>query len=363
MPIAPAARRFAALLLVLCCLGLAPSPGVAEALGTEEQVLFLPGIARPMADGRLEVDIHAWVYERERRRGLNRALARYLGLDLKAMTPAAQLRFNDRAALFHTESEDDKAVDIAFDGSPDRATLPRTGKDGRSDARVAIAASADMAQEWVRFHAVLTPAALLHRFRGQALVVPAEGLSVISDIDDTVKHTQVRDRREMLLNTFARRFEAAPGMAAHYRALAQQPGTRFHYLSASPIQLYPPLADFLRSADFPAGSMHLRESTHWRTLIPSGQDSRAHKLQVIERLLADFPLRRFLLVGDSGESDPEIYAQVLRSHPRRVAGIVIRDVTGEDHSAARYASTFEGIDPALWHILPRAGGAWPAALR
>jgi phosphatidate phosphatase APP1 len=211
---------------------------------------------------------------------------------------------------------------------------------------------ASPSDEWLKFHAVTGPGELLHRFRGQALIVPAEGLSIISDIDDTIKRTQVRDRREMLLNTFARRFEAAPGMAAYYRTLSQTPGTRFHYLSASPIQLYPALADFVRDAGFPIGSMHLRESTSWRTLIPGDQDSRTHKLGIIERLLADFPRRRFMLVGDSGESDPEIYGHVARTYPNRIDSIAIRDVTGEDGGTARYAAAFNGIDPARWQILP-----------
>jgi phosphatidate phosphatase APP1 len=73
---------------------------------------------------------------------------------------------------------------------------------------------------------------------------------------------------------------------------------------------------------------------------------------VIERLLADFPHRRFVLVGDSGEADPEIYAQVARTHPHRIDSIAIRDVTGEDSRAERYAAVFDGIDPALWQILP-----------
>jgi len=54
------------------------------------------------------------------------------------------------------------------------------------------------------------------RIEGRALLVPAQGLSVISDIDDTVKVTQVRDQQQMLLNTFVRAFEAVPGMAQHY---------------------------------------------------------------------------------------------------------------------------------------------------
>jgi len=111
-------------------------------------------------------------------------------------------------------------------------------------------------------------------------------------------------------------------------------------------------------AGFPPGSMHLRESTTWRTVIPGNGESRAHKLAAIERLLEDFPLRRFLLIGDSGELDPEIYGEVARTWPERVEGIVIRDVTGEGRNAARYASAFAGVPSERWHIF-RDGGAWP----
>ncbi|SEJ25353.1 MULTISPECIES: App1 family protein [unclassified Variovorax] len=360
--------------------GLAPLRAVQaapEALEPDEEALFMTGTARPTADGRLELDVHAWIFEREHRWGLNTALARYLGLNLKKLSPAARLRFNQRTALFHAESEEDKVIGIDVDGSPTRITMPPSGKDGRCNLRIVIDAphapllsiasissiSSTAPGQWVQFHGVTGPGELLHRFRGQALIVPAQGVSVISDIDDTIKHTQVRDRREMLLNTFSRRFEAAPRMAGWYRELAKAPETRFHYVSASPIQLYPPLSDFIRSAGFPAGSMHLRESTTWRTLVPGDEDSRTHKLGVIERLLAEFPQRRFVLVGDSGEADPEIYAQAFRAHPQRIDAIVIRDVTGEDRRADRYRATFEGIDPAYWHILLPGTTAWPATAR
>ncbi|QNK65915.1 phosphatidate phosphatase App1 family protein [Variovorax sp. PAMC26660] len=365
-PPRPALRRRSVVAGAALLAGLAPLQALpaAKPLEPDEEALFMTGTARPTADGRLEVDVHAWIFEREHRWGLNAAFARYLGLSLKKLSPAARLRFNQRTALFHAESEEGKLIDIAFDGVPTRIAMPPSGKDGRSNLRVVIDAPRTSAlQEWQQFHGVTGPGELLHRFKGQSLIVPAQGVSIISDIDDTIKHTQVRDRREMLLNTFARRFEATPGMAAYYRALAKTPDTRFHYLSASPIQLYPALSDFIRGADFPEGSMHLRESTTWRTLIPGDEDSRAHKLGVIERLFTEFPQRRFVLVGDSGEADPEIYAQVMRAHAGRIDGIVIRDVTGEGRLSDRYRATFDGIDPVLWHILMPDTTAWPIQTR
>jgi len=90
---APQLRRRSVLMGAALLAGLAPMQALhaAEPLEPDEEALFLPGTARPTDDGRIEVDIHAWIYERERRWGLNTALARYLGLSLKNLSPAAQL--------------------------------------------------------------------------------------------------------------------------------------------------------------------------------------------------------------------------------------------------------------------------------
>lgn len=168
-----------------------------------------------------------------------------------------------------------------------------------------------------------------HVVQGSIYVVESAGLSVISDIDDTVKITNVADRRELLRNTLLREFAAVPGMAAVYRRW-QDAGTAFHYVSASPWQLSPCLSRFITTAGLPAGSMHLKlfrlqDSTPLGRL-PSRKRS---KRRVIEQIMADFPDRRFLLVGDSGERDPEVYAAVARQRPEQVTGIAIRRVASK----------------------------------
>lgn len=162
--------------------------------------------------------------------------------------------------------------------------------------------------------------------RGRIQCVEEEGVSVISDIDDTVKITNVAHRRELLANTFLREFAAVPGMVEAFRRLAGS-GTAFHYVSASPWQLAPSLCEFFTAAGLPAGSMHLKlfrlkDSTPLGRL-PSRKRS---KRRAIERILADFPGRRFVLVGDSGERDPEVYAAVARRHPEQVQSVLIRQV-------------------------------------
>lgn len=157
-------------------------------------------------------------------------------------------------------------------------------------------------------------------------LVGANGLSVISDIDDTVKFTNVADKRELLRNTLLREFTAVDGMPEVYRRW-QRAGIDFHYVSSSPWQLSDCLCRFLGAAGLPAGSMHLK-LFRLKDSTPLGRlpSRKRGKRRSIERILDDFPDRRFVLVGDSGERDPEIYAWIARHRPGQVAGILIREV-------------------------------------
>lgn len=167
---------------------------------------------------------------------------------------------------------------------------------------------------------------------GRVQCIPPEGLSVISDIDDTVKLTNVGDRRELLANTFLRQFRPVPGMVDLFRDW-HAAGTAFHYVSASPWQLAGCLAGFFEEAGLPPGSMHL-SLFRLKDTTPLGRlpSKKRSKRRSIERILEDFPGRRFVLVGDSGEKDPEIYAAVARRFPQQVSAIAIREVQGKPRS-------------------------------
>jgi phosphatidate phosphatase APP1 len=161
---------------------------------------------------------------------------------------------------------------------------------------------------------------------GLIQLVDASGVSVISDIDDTVKISQVSDRRELLKNTLLREFVAVPGMPEAYRRWEDE-GATFHYVSSSPWQLSNCLCSFLGAAGLPAGSMHLK-LFRLKDTTPLGRLTarKRSKRKAIEDIMADFPGRRFVLVGDSGERDPEVYAEVTRRRPNQVAGVLIRRV-------------------------------------
>jgi phosphatidate phosphatase APP1 len=161
---------------------------------------------------------------------------------------------------------------------------------------------------------------------------------VISDIDDTVIHTGVAQKVIMLWRLFvegARSRVAFPGVAAFYRALHRgATGGELNpllYVSRGPWSLYDVLDEFFRIHGIPVGPiLFLREwGLSWRHPFP--RRATDHKLTLIRHMLALYGDLPFLLVGDSGQRDPEIYAQVVREHPGRVLAIYIRNVSQRPH--------------------------------
>ncbi|MFN3190335.1 MAG: phosphatidate phosphatase App1 family protein [Aureliella sp.] len=161
---------------------------------------------------------------------------------------------------------------------------------------------------------------------GKIHFVPPYGLSVISDIDDTIKLTDATSKKEMLANTFLRPFEVIEGMAELYRSW-QQKGCVFHYVSSSPWQLYLPLSEFCSSTNFPDGSMHLRYFRVRDQMFKRFRLLRRNsKVAIIAGIFKRLPHRKFILVGDSGEKDPEIYRFLARRFPGSVSAILIREL-------------------------------------
>lgn len=171
-------------------------------------------------------------------------------------------------------------------------------------------------------------------------LVEPTGLTVVSDIDDTVKVTEVfRGAGRMLENTFLRPFQAVQGMAAVYRTWARKYGASFEYVSKSPPELHQPLTDFLVAEGFPAAAVHL--CSIW------SHERATFKERRVEALLEEFPERKFVLVGDSGEHDAAIYASIARRHPDRIAMVLIRQVS-KQHPVD--PSVMQGVDLAKWHV-------------
>lgn len=162
---------------------------------------------------------------------------------------------------------------------------------------------------------------------------PAAEFGVVSDLDDTVVRTDVantmRMLREILIGN-ARTRLPFPGVAAFYRALHRgRSGARLNpvfYVSSSPWNLYDLLLDFLEHRDIPVGPLFLRDwGVSEQEILPRGHG--LHKQGAIRQILDTYPAMRFILIGDSGQEDPEIYRDVVRDYPHRVLAVYIRNVT------------------------------------
>jgi phosphatidate phosphatase APP1 len=163
---------------------------------------------------------------------------------------------------------------------------------------------------------------------------------VISDIDDTLVETGatdfIRNWRRVLVDRPQDRL-AVPGAASLYGMIAgshAEPVRPFFYVSSSPWNLYGFIAEFMELNRIPHGPMFLKDYG-----IDSGKllgaSHSAHKLAAIETILGFYPGQRFLLIGDNGQHDVEIYREAVRTYPGRVGAVLIRDVGGHCREGAK----------------------------
>ncbi len=202
----------------------------------------------------------------------------------------------------------------------------------------------------------LTPEDDPREFKGELFLLPAEGTLVISDIDDTIKHSFVNDRLALLRMTFLEPFDFVEGMAARYRGWLG-PRDHLHFVSASPWQLFEVLREGVEAEGFPDATWSMREvrmDVVDLAKLAKHTGSGSIKGPAIIQLLDRLPSWRVVLVGDSGESDPEVYGDMARRYPQQVHRIFIRDVTDEARESARYQKAFEGVDPQKWMLFETA---------
>lgn len=174
----------------------------------------------------------------------------------------------------------------------------------------------------------------------QALV-PADDaeFGVISDIDDTVMSTHATELTTQLLLTLSRSAGARspmPGATPLYRTLergrAGHGPNPFFYISNSGWGLYDLIEQFLEEHGLPLGPIYLQDIAILEPKSPRvGNDE--HKPSAIRQLLDDFPDLDFVLIGDSGQDDPETYRDIVKEHPDRIRAVLIRAVTPRERDA------------------------------
>ena len=175
------------------------------------------------------------------------------------------------------------------------------------------------------------------------VLTPGEdaAFGVISDLDDTVVRTDATSLIRMLRATLLHNAHTRlpfEGVAAFYRALHDgRPGASANpifYVSSSPWNLYDLITEFLELRGIPAGPVMLRDwGISGDGVLPTAH--RDHKLAHIRQILSFYPELPFILIGDSGQEDPEIYSTVVHEQPDRIRAIYIRNVS---HDALRHSA-------------------------
>ncbi|WP_089331734.1 App1 family protein [Hymenobacter mucosus] len=177
--------------------------------------------------------------------------------------------------------------------------------------------------------------------QAMVLIPPADAeYGIISDLDDTVIQTSATDLLRMARTVLLRNARSRlpfKGVAEFYRQLQLgRNGKRnnpFFYVSSSPWNLYDLLEDFLNLNDIPPGPLLLRDMALGGKKAGDASAHHGHKLKEIDNLLLTYPKLPFVLIGDSGQEDANIYREVVRRHPGRILAIYIRDVNLPERSA------------------------------
>lgn len=189
------------------------------------------------------------------------------------------------------------------------------------------------------------------RAKGEVLVPQSKAeYVVVSDIDDTVIKTNATQLLKMARNVFlgnARTRLPFPGVAAFYRALYHGSGGEnwnpLFYVSSSPWNLYDLFVDFFSLQNIPVGPvLFLRD---WgiteAEILPLKHKS--FKYNTIQKILEYYPDLPFILIGDSGQEDPEIYKRIVDDHPGRVLAVYIRDVSPAEERDEEIRALAEGV--------------------
>jgi len=345
------ASAFALFLVSIGCVGTS-APAFAQARG--EQIVFFPSPAALSDDGKVwwltvQGRIFKPVVAGNRRRDLINAIVRLAGLTKGEEGDLLRQRAGD----ILSDSEGRERVSIKIGAQ----TFPLQASDAAGYFITKIPLAADEAIKLAKDGVISfesLPTAANQTFKGQAMLVPKSGIFVVTDVDDTIKETHMLARKEMLKNTFVRSWKPVEGMPGLYTSWQAQFGDRmqFEVVSAGPWQFQEELSKFTKDEHFPSffwqmRSVDINAAKLWELFAKPY----CFKVRAIETLVKLFPKRHFVLVGDSGEQDPEVYSTILLEFPNQVDAVFIRQVS-EPRPPSPVAAC-AGVNPHFIRQVPK----------
>jgi len=352
-------------------------PGSSTVVRSDEQVVLYPTFAFASPDrSQLHVLVHGRIFEPEFNDTTIELFLHLVGhlterYHFKEVT--SNPNFRQRFRFFLVDNEGDKYLTVNFAASGN-STIPvplQNGSHSSGHFKDVVVLSKDTQQKLqrnndscIRFSVVAQDG---RQFLGSAQLLNDSGISVVSDIDDTIKVTGILNKTELFENSFLRPFKAVKGMSELYQRWRRRFADKdiaFHYVSGSPWQFYEPLRELLDQEDFPAASWHLREFfKDWESFVSLITSPLQFKVHVISSIMRTFPHRAFIFVGDDGEHDPEVYATLAKQFPSRVIHAFIHHVNASSPDSVTSLTVTEaafqrckilfenaGLSPSRWTI-------------
>lgn len=217
-------------------------------------------------------------------------------------------------------------VEITFQ---EKSYSVSTDEDGVFELQIGDSQPIDGQHEMVVFK-VLEPSTKRSPLAHLEVVRYSGATGVISDIDDTIlisHSTEIGKKFWLSISKNAYTRRPLPGVSKFYKKITEEGTIPIFYVSSSDWSLFDLIKDFLRFRHIPEGPILLKDRhINLKNIWKSGGGDHSHKLDKIERLMSMFPEMKFYLIGDSGQHDPEIYAQIIEDFPGRISDVFIRIV-------------------------------------
>ncbi|PGH04762.1 hypothetical protein AJ79_06983 [Helicocarpus griseus UAMH5409] len=179
-----------------------------------------------------------------------------------------------------------------------------------------------------------------------AYLVPPEGLTLISDIDDVLRVSQIYKVKEGMKNLVGRTFYPWMNMPDIFANWSRSlPDMHFHYLTISPEQLTRPYVDYIFKT-YPPGSFDTRIFNF--TNLGATLSIREF---LLDKIFQTFPHRKFILVGDTTNFDiMSSYPQLVTKYPGQVQCIFLRNTSATDSSNRFPYNTkwFKGMNQRMY---------------
>lgn len=308
----------------------------------DETILFYPTYGKYKSNSTVQVNVHGKIFEREEDSILRSGFVKILKQSIEINNDEEEKMFKKRVHYFLVDNQRWKSIRIKIGNKEFK--LPTTKANGHFIDNYTLDINKDNIQienNSIDYQAKL-PTDDKRQFNGKVYIIPDQGVSLITDIDDTIKLSDVRNKKTLMRKSFVLPFEAVKGMSNLYSNLHSK-GVVFHYVSASPWQLFEPLNEFFSGSGFPNGVYHMKyfraTDSDFFNLFTKPEK---YKFETIEPIFKDFKNRKFILVGDSGEKDPEAYGELARKYPDQVLQIWIRKVYDENLEE-RFKSAFKNV--------------------